>query len=427
MNVIKLNRIKYILLVTVSSFLFASCNKDSILINRPNNNVLTIGNYIANNYECSILSEALNYTGLMDTLNNASGAYTLLAADNRSFNKIGILSPADIKKMDRDSLRKVLLFHILPSPLLQGNIPLQQNYPIRTLSGEFLLTSKAESQGFIPSFSGAELLKEKDLYVPGGTFPIGGISLFQYDLPNYKETELANGVVQRIDRPMRPHFNNNVQQWLSNHAEYSIFVAGLKKFDLWDQLANDNEFTIFAPTNASFIKWGFTADVLNNINAQRYNGALLFGAYIIRGRQLLLSDFDYTAVTLEQTFYTDELENAAGYYRFITGDGMTYVNETWRFGYYRNRYLGFAFSLGISKTQEPWGRLANGTQSAEAFLGINDFFVPDPTAWNTGKPETNAIEQLPLGLDRNRSNNLCSNGIVHPFHALAVLPDEALK
>lgn len=424
---------RYLIIIAVVMLLLNACRHDEILLNKPNNNeaLRSVGGYISNNYDYSLLAAALDYTGLLDSLTRGPGPYTLLAPGNEAFQSIGVSSENDIRRLNKDSLRETLLFHILPVRLLQSGIPINQhNTAMPTLEGRELLVSRSLwssiSTHYLTSFSGAELKKQGDRYLLTPSDPN-----FTMDVPDYPETELTNGVIQRIDRPLRPHFSQTVQEYLSSQPDYSIFVAGLKKFGLWDELSAEGPFTIFAPTDATFIKYGITGDAIDAMDPSAYTGALLFGAYIVYDQQLLISDFDFFFSTREQNIYQDVLRGAPEYFRFLAGPGMTYYpDDYYHFGntiFGRNRKLGWAYSIAISKENKPWGyRRYTVDESEAAVLGTNDY-TPPGASDRIFYYLNGAFDRLPMGMDRNRCNNLCSNGVVHPFHALAVLPEEAKK
>src|SRR5690606_3542689 len=97
--------------------------------------------FIKNNYEMSLFSAALQKLGYTEELNSA-GPFTFLVPTDLAFNELGIYRPSDFDKLDRDSLKKIIAYHILPAQLRLSDIPtngVDVRYP--TLAGPALYAS----------------------------------------------------------------------------------------------------------------------------------------------------------------------------------------------------------------------------------------------------------------------------------------------
>lgn len=402
-----------------------SCNHEEILLNAPNEHIRSVGGYLGNNYDYTLFTAALEYTGLLDTLTEGIGPFTVLAPGNDAFTASGIRRPADIQSLDRDSLRRVMAYHIIPMRVMEADIPLNdKSVRYSTLLGEELEAYRIDwqanainpsllSQYKLVTFAGVEIKKE------------GG---FEMNSPNYADIELSNGVLHTLAKIMQPHFDETVQDLLASRPEYSIFVAGLKRFGLWDELAGEGTFTVFAPTDQTFQSFGITRDSIDRMDPSRFIGPRLFGAYIIYGKRFLISDHYFYYSMQGQSHYMDTLRGDPDYHRFFMGSASYYTEQDGKGNniqvMMRRSDHTWAYSLGITDEDKPfgYGRLGGGSGTnlsladREAFLGDNIAYDFSGTLWTMG---------LPMGLNIHGNDNLCKNGVLHQFNSLAVLPEEA--
>lgn len=345
-------------LIAISLLLLAACKHDDLTVPMPNENIRPAADFIKNNYEMKLFYAALSKVGYLEQL-NSTGPYTILVPTDAAFNRLGIYNPTDFDKMNQDSLKKVIGYHIMPRRLRVDDIP-SNGIDVRyaTLEGSELYVSKAS---FNPNGG-----VENELYF-SGTEAIR------------KDVTVANGMVHLIDNVMKPQFEKTVQQWLSQHSAYSVFVKGLKKFNLWDQLATAGPYTVFAPDNQALANVGITEASLDAMDASKYIGARLFGAYILYDKHFFCSD--------GQVFS-----------RINSNGGLNYFlkNDTYYMNYGAGKFYP-SFTLGFSLT------LRSGN-------GISDVIVKSIISDITAK-----------------NDNLCSNGLVHHLVDGLARPDEALK
>ncbi|RFZ95479.1 fasciclin domain-containing protein [Mucilaginibacter conchicola] len=244
--------------------LFSSCKHENLEIPEPNANIRPAGDFIKNNYDFKLFYAALEYTGMAQEL-NATGPFTILALSDAAFNQEGIRTVADIQKINKDTLRRNLQYHILKGRrLLVGDIPTNAvDLRLQTMSGDELYVSSvtADDRYF---FDGAMVTRQ--------------------------DVTLANGVLHVLNKMMKYHKGINVQNFLEGNARYSIYVAGLKKFGLWNDLAGQGPFTVFAPTDSAFKANNITKADIEALNTAQYNGRRLFGAYIMRQKHFFISD-----------------------------------------------------------------------------------------------------------------------------------------
>ncbi|RKR12875.1 putative surface protein with fasciclin (FAS1) repeats [Maribacter vaceletii] len=203
----------------------------------------TISKLVQENQDFSLLKDALEITGLLDTLNE-DGPYTVFAPTNDSFGGIyallgaGITSLEDIDTaFEIDLLRDVLSYHVFEGVIKFSDITEGE---IETLSGDNKIKISSIDNGY-------ELVDATTL----------GANFVLIDIP------AKNGIIHTIDRVLLPQ---SVIDGLSSEAS-KVFAAALKNLDncniahnLFKTLQSslggflDKEFTFFIPSDAAFMK-----------------------------------------------------------------------------------------------------------------------------------------------------------------------------
>ncbi|MGN8055428.1 fasciclin domain-containing protein [Pedobacter sp. 22163] len=356
--VIQMGKILFASAMVFQLLFVTGCKHDDLSVALPNENIRPAGDFVKNNYEMRLFYAAIKKTGYIEQLNGA-GPFTVFAPTDEAFNRLGVYSATDFDKMNVDSLKKIIGYHILPRKLLVNDIP-SNGIDVRyaTLTGPELYVSRA---AFNPNGG-----VENELY-------IDGVEAIR------KDVVVSNGVLHLMDNVMKPNFNRTVQQWLATHADYSVFVKGLKKFNLWDQLATGTTFTIFAPNNQALEEVGITEAFLNSLETDKYIGDRLFGAYILYDRHFFISDSQVFSLINFNGAYNYFLKNDSHYMNF--GGGKLYPE----------------FKLGYNLT------LRSGNT-------VSDVILNAVTSNLTAK-----------------NDNLCSNGIVHHLVSGLVTPNQATK
>ncbi|SEL99695.1 Uncaracterized surface protein containing fasciclin (FAS1) repeats [bacterium A37T11] len=372
-------------------FGLTACEKPSILLNQPNEDVRSLGGFISNNYDYSLFAAALAYTGLLDTLNNP-GEFTVLAPNNTAFNELGISSPDDFQHMNRDSLRYVMAYHILPYALLEANIPegiVDLRY--ETLAGERLYASRV-----ISVFEG------NYVYRTVGSTRTATDHAVTFSGADAITTDriMSNGVMHSLAKLMKPFPGVTVQSWLAARQQYSTFVAGLKKFGLWDELAGEGPFTIFATQNDVYLSQGITAEFIANMDTSQYIGARLFGANIMYKKWYFTLDNDFYLHLQRQWWYVDAVKGDSTYKQIFFGSekASSFYSTTDLQNFTRTSY-----SLGISPSVAGGNYLGSGSST----------------------PSGSSYYPYCVGFYRALNDNLCTNGLVHDLQGVLVLPDQA--
>lgn len=384
-----------------------ACDHEEILLNQPKAEDRALGVYLSNNSDYSLFAHALQRVDLMDTLMREDQKFTVLGLKNVTLRANGIYSKEDIDNIDIDLLKDILSYHIIPVALLIEDIPRDQfNVAYPTLSGEPVLAHRTIIQNGDATQMGDEMVSFS------GSFVINQISEDNYNLSNDLEGDMrfTNGVLHNLSKMIKYYPQIDVQSFLEQSPEYSIFVAGLKRFGIWERLADPEVVTVFAPVNTTFLEFGIDEALMSEVDPTRYNKELLLGAYIMQGRKFHLSDYNFFLQKESQYWISNRIPTASEYNFIITG------------GSFSNSGLSFAHrggldcTVGISKLDQPLGYSSNPDTDCTRFLG-------------TGPKEGGIFEDrlcIPLTMDKAENDYLLKNGVVHKIIGLLAHFDETL-
>ncbi|MGN7720447.1 fasciclin domain-containing protein [Chitinophaga sp. 22620] len=244
-----------------------SCQHDQLEVYEENINYRPAGDFIRNNYDLSMFAAALEKTGLMQEL-NGPGPFTVLAPANSAFYELGLQRPSDLDRLNTDSLRIMMRYHVLSRKLTTAEIPAKVvDARYKTLAdGKELFVSNRTTNGNV------------------------SLSYFNGATASPVDVVVTNGTIHVLNKVMK-YNEGTVRDWLAHRPEYSVLSAGFEKFGLWDMLAEKGPFTVFAPDNAAFEAAGIDADSIARMDTSMFYGHRLFGAYIQRNRNFFISDF----------------------------------------------------------------------------------------------------------------------------------------
>lgn len=210
-----------------------SCNNDDD-IDDPNDNVgpSTLQAELSADARFSILVDALGQTGLDSTL-DAPGTYTLFAPTNDAFQQLfSDFGVADLQEalnqLGSDAIRNLLLYHVLPTKQLSGD-----------LSAQFYKTLALNTNG-----------NALDFYLDPAAS--NGVLINDVSLVEDPNIQASNGVAHAVSQVLRPQ---NVFQLISHDTELQSLQTALtldqSNLDLI--LRPDTaQYTLFAPNNAAF-------------------------------------------------------------------------------------------------------------------------------------------------------------------------------
>lgn len=233
----------------------------------------TVSDYLKNNFDFSLFAAAIGKAGLMDTLNQTTAAFTVMAPTNSALNKDGIYNASDFDKWPADSLRYFVKTHILSVKLFYNTIPLSSDNRYDNLNNTRLYISRANDAQVGLTVNGVNVQKQPSL----GTATQASYSITQ-----------LNGVVYALPNTVKV-LPGTVQAFLLARPYFSHLVAGLKKFGYWDQLATDGPFTLYAPMDSCFERRGITLDSISRMDAAHCD-PVVFGGYFLRPNHLFVLD-----------------------------------------------------------------------------------------------------------------------------------------
>lgn len=210
-------------MTTLIGINFTSCSKDDDeTISTPKSeNIVEIASKLP---EFSILVDAVKRAGLVDVLSSDAN-FTVFAPTNAAFqNLLTELGASKLEDIPVETLRSVLLYHVLSSKVLSTQVK----------SG-YVTTSATGAAG-----------KNFSLFV---NVAGGSVKLDNRATVTQVDVLASNGVIHVIDKVLLP---NKIVQMAIQDPSFSSLVAAVVYADLVDALNGDGPFTVFAPTNEAF-------------------------------------------------------------------------------------------------------------------------------------------------------------------------------
>ncbi|WP_161596682.1 fasciclin domain-containing protein [Chitinophaga vietnamensis] len=375
-----MNKHIYACWIIIAWLLAGSCKKPDFEAQQQAQAAGTISDYLSNNFDFSLFAAAVRKTGLMDTLNQANNALTVLAPVNSAFNKDGVYNAADFDAWPADSLRYFVRTHIIPGKQFYNTIPLSSDNRYDNLNGTRLYLSRSNAD-------------------PSAAFTINGVNVQKQPVlgnattASYGATQL-NGIVYPLSNTLKV-LPQTVQAFLSGRPQFSHLVAGLKKFGYWDQLNADRPVTVYAPMDSCFERRGITLDSISRMDTSYYD-PVLFGGYFLTPNHLFVLDIT-------------QLRNGAIYLPFQLQDPKYKLIMCQQpFGSGVGVVTNASIAINDMKSVGPLADMPYGFQGV-AFTG-----------------ESNSLIFL-YTLNGTYINYTCTNGVVHLMSDLLVMPDKVMK
>jgi len=252
-----------LMLAVTSTVLFSACSKDDGETMEGNQ---TITQIVVSNNSFSLLEVAVVHAGLAAVL-SGQGPFTVFAPNNEAFAAAGLDTEAKIKAVPVETLKKILLYHVLGQRVPSSGIASASNTPVMTAADLDVFITKGASGVFV-----------------------NGASIIQADVM------ASNGVIHVINSVLMPPMGNIVQTAQSN-PNFSLLVAAVLRAsqgttNVAQVLSGQGPLTVFAPTNQAFINAGFAnvaaiqaADpaVLTSILTYHVVGARIFSGDLTEG------------------------------------------------------------------------------------------------------------------------------------------------
>ena len=216
------------LAVVASLFLFSKCGKDPVPPTPP-----TIVETVVASADLSLLKFAVLRAGLATTLNSPN--LTVFAPTDAAFAAAGYADTNAIKTIPIAALTSILSYHVLPSVIKSGDVPVGPNASVNSfLASNTIFTTRNTAGVFI-----------------------NGSAVTTADII------AANGVVHKINALLLPPSGNIVTTLVANN-KYKLLVQAALKCGLDGALSGAGPLTLFAPDNAAFIAATFDSSTIAN-------------------------------------------------------------------------------------------------------------------------------------------------------------------
>lgn len=228
MKTLKLHFIKKSALVAVllAGSILTACKKD-----RPAPQQNTIADIVVSSSDFSLLEAAVVHANLAETL-SGTGPFTVFAPNNAAFVAAGLDTEAKIKALPVETVRSILLYHVVGQAVASSSITSANNTAVRTAGNADIFVARKAAGVFV---NGATVLSADNL--------------------------ASNGVIHVINTVLMPPSGNIVQTAQAN-ANFTYLVAAVLRAstgstNVASVLSGNGPFTVFAPTNQAFINAGF--------------------------------------------------------------------------------------------------------------------------------------------------------------------------
>ncbi|GAB3778187.1 hypothetical protein GCM10028818_26660 [Spirosoma horti] len=188
----------------------------------------TITEVVVGSPNFSLLKTAVVKAGLADAL--ASGNLTVFAPTDAAFQAAGFANADAINKADVNTLRNILLYHVIGTERFFEDRIAENLTGYKTLQGQEVFATRR------------------------GGLSVNGIPVSQADL------ETNNGVIHVINKVLLPPAGNTVEVAVSS-PNLTYLVAAVQRASQGEinilQALATGQLTVFAPTNAAFMAAGF--------------------------------------------------------------------------------------------------------------------------------------------------------------------------
>lgn len=253
----------------------ACIKKPDVLPQPVNDNNRPLLSILKNNFNFSMFYGAVQRVGLDKTL-EGKGPFTVLVPDNNAFAASGI-SADSLARIDTATLKKILLYHIIPQSLPYNALPQAIDYTFNSQAGPPVYFSQP-------------------LPVPYQSQPVGkGVVHINGVTVNTTDLAAGNGYIIAISKVLY-YPEASVKSYLERSPQYSYFVQGLKQFGLLDQLDKAGPFVVMAPSDDQFIQNGIDKATLSRLDTLTYK-KLLFNVYILYKQRFFTTDLNDAPIT----------------------------------------------------------------------------------------------------------------------------------
>lgn len=223
----KINRSLQVLLVAAVSW--SSCSK-------KDNNELSIDNssitqVVADNFNLSVFTAALRYSGMDKTL-KAPGNFTALAPSDAAFSTAGYPGTNLIYGAEAVLIARITNYHTLDGKYELNKLPYLFNQELRSRGGRMFATHWIKGTDTVLTINGARVLAQ--------------------NLP------ASNGLIQVLNRVLTPYVHEQVGNAVAAEQDITLFAQALISSGLLTSINNSGPYTIFAPNNEAMLVFGYS-------------------------------------------------------------------------------------------------------------------------------------------------------------------------
>ncbi len=252
------NLIKYIF-ITLSLSVMLSCEEDEANIYSYDTNLISM--IIADNANLSQLHAANQRTELHDMLLQ-DGPFTQLAPSDDAFT-------TDVNTIGLNRLTNIMRYHVLHGVYDFAKIPFQFNQEIYAhTGGKMFVTKWVKGVDTVITVNGAIIT------------------------PVMKDAK--NGKIQVINRLLEPYLFDYLSDAVNNEYDITLFNQVLERVPAVKSLLQQpGAFTIYAPSNAAMVQYGYsTLEVINEKPVEELERLLRY--HIVPDRRFV---YDYVLTT----------------------------------------------------------------------------------------------------------------------------------
>lgn len=226
----------------------------------------TIAEIAQGNDDFSTLVTALDTAGLVSTLNDSEGNFTVFAPTNAAFEMLGAANVEALLN-DQEALQSVLLQHVVADAAVNS------------------VNAYAANGTSVSTAAETEVGVTIDGSAGSRTLNVGGATVTMTDI------YATNGLIHVIDAVIVGDLSlpmPSVMDVARSSDDFNTLVAALEATDLDQPLANmDNSFTVFAPTDAAFDALG--QDTIDALLADTDTLSNILQYHVISGDPIMAS------------------------------------------------------------------------------------------------------------------------------------------
>jgi len=232
---------------------------------------------IADNYNLSIFSKALELTGINQQLQYKDRPHTVIVPSNDAFALIGMPTSKELMEKSSNWIGAMAKYHVIPGKLDLKEFPYLINQVIPTTDGKRLFLSKwLRENEQILTLNGAEVLLE--------------------------DMKSSTGLIQIVNRVLSIYEHDRVSQEMINQEDITLFSEAVRRAGLMERLGDQSEYTVFAPANTAMIKAGYgTLEIIKNTSKEELAN---FCSYHIASERRFVNDYVFSIGQSEQGFQT---------------------------------------------------------------------------------------------------------------------------